>query len=182
MDDIPVFALLILVTTVSVISQAREQPPPLMASFSNAPDGARALRLWLEELGYPTSDQVIGLTFRLPEEAALSIMLEPQPGITPQEWQVIDEWVEEGGTLILAGHTPGAALAVRHYDFNLLYRPDASTVYNVGMCHYGLGHPEDALAWVTQTLEIDPSFDAAREMRQELRAELDAAPTPDVSS
>ena len=48
-------------------------------------------------------------------------MLEPHRGITPDEWQEIDRWVEDGGTLVMAGDKFGMILAARHYQFTLMY-------------------------------------------------------------
>jgi tetratricopeptide (TPR) repeat protein len=56
-----------------------------------------------------------------------------------------------------------------------LYGPDLGTVYNMGMCHYGLGRLEDALAWVDQALELDPAFGPARDMRIRLQWEINRA-------
>lgn len=118
---IGLFVTLVLVTIVAAIYQAKEQEeaPPL-ASFSSAPDGARALRLWLEALGYSVSDEV-GETFRLPEDTDMMLMLEPFAGVTADEWETIDAWVESGGTLVLAGNRFQTTFAFRHYDFALAY-------------------------------------------------------------
>jgi hypothetical protein len=71
-------------------------------------------------LGYNVSDNV-SATFRLPEQAEVVLMLEPFPGITTDEWAEVDAYVENGGTLLLAGQGAGTALAGRHYQFNLAY-------------------------------------------------------------
>jgi hypothetical protein len=117
---IGLFLVLLLVTIAAAIQQTQEEVAPSLASFSSAPDGAQALWLWLDELDYSVSDEVF-VTFHPPEETSLILMLEPFAGITPNEWQTIDNWVEDGGTLVLAGDGFGAALAARHYQFNLAY-------------------------------------------------------------
>ncbi len=118
---IGLFVILVLVTLVAAIYQAREQEeaPPL-SSFSSAPDGARALWLWLEALGYSVSNEV-GQTFRLPENAGMVLMLEPLAGITADEWETMDAWVESGGTLVLAGDRFQTTFAVSHYGCALTY-------------------------------------------------------------
>jgi hypothetical protein len=125
---IGLFVILALITVAAAIQQTRNQTPPPLASFSTAPDGAQALWLWLDELGYPASNDVLPV-FRPPAEAGLMLMLEPFPGITPAEWEVIDEWVDEGGTLLLAGDQLGAVFAARHYQANLTYlEPSTATL------------------------------------------------------
>jgi hypothetical protein len=124
---IGLFLLLLLITIIAAIQQTKEEEeaPPL-SSFSSAPNGARALRLWLENLDYSVSDKIFS-TFRLPEDTGLALMLEPFVGITLDEWQEIDAWVEEGGTLVLAGDGFGTVLAARHYQFNLAYLDPPTT-------------------------------------------------------
>lgn len=119
---IGLFVVLLLVTVAAAIQQTREKGPPPLASFSSAPDGARALWLWLAELDYSVSDEA-SKVFHLPRETSLMLILEPFTEVTPNEWQTIDQWVEDGGALVLAGDQWGTALAVRHYEFNLRYLP-----------------------------------------------------------
>lgn len=123
---IGLLTILVIVTIVAAVYQARQMEgklPPL-ASFSSAPDGTRALRLWLERLGYTVSDEA-GETFRPPDSADITLILEPVAPITEREWQTIDAWVEHGGTLVLAGEsrwfTSYIALAAGHYGFGLAY-------------------------------------------------------------
>ena len=110
--------VLVIVTIAAAIQQNQEQIAPPLASFSSAPDGARALWLWLDELGYPVSDEVFG-EFRPPDDTGLMLILEPTIIITGNEWETIDSWVEEGGTLVLAGEGARMLLAARHYAFDL---------------------------------------------------------------
>jgi hypothetical protein len=117
---IGLFLVLLLVTIVAAIQQTQKETAPLLASFSSAPDGGRALWLWLDELDYSVSDQLFA-PFQPPEDTAVMLLLEPFPGITPDEWEAIDNWVADGGTLVMVGDTFGAALAARHYQFNLTY-------------------------------------------------------------
>ncbi|MEJ2749619.1 MAG: DUF4350 domain-containing protein [Anaerolineae bacterium] len=58
-------------------------------------------------------------TFDLPADLDLIFMLEPYPGITEEQWTALDDWIEAGGTLVLAGSGQGAFLAARHFDFTL---------------------------------------------------------------
>lgn len=124
---IGLFVLLAVITAVGIVQQVQQETthPPL-ASFSNQPDGARALQLWLDSLGYRV-DNDVAAAFRIPPDAGLVLMLEPFPGIEAAEWEQIDAWVEEGGTLLLAGSSFGTNLALRHYDFGLTFRPVTTT-------------------------------------------------------
>jgi hypothetical protein len=111
-------ALLMAISVIAALQQMQAAELPALSASSNAPDGARALRLWLEELGYPVSDQP-GATFAPPAEARLILMLEPTTQVTMAEWTLLDEWVEAGGTLILAGSRFAAFAAFGYYDVSL---------------------------------------------------------------
>jgi hypothetical protein len=130
---IGLLALLVIVTVVAAISQARQEEdsmPPL-ASFSSAPNGTRALRLWLEEIGYTVSDDV-GETFAPPQDADVMLILEPTSPITEQEWEMIDTWVERGGTLVLVGegnwYWSFTAPAIHHYGPRLDYLAGSDSI------------------------------------------------------
>jgi hypothetical protein len=110
--------VLVAVVTAAAVHQAHQQEPPPLASFSDAPDGARALRLWLEALDYPVLDERQSF-FSIPQDASLAWILEPTVAILPGEWDLIDAWVEDGGTLILAGDRLAAWQAFGHYDARL---------------------------------------------------------------
>jgi hypothetical protein len=114
-------ALLVTITIAAAVQQARAQTtsPPLSSSSSSA-DGARALWLWLDELGYTVSSAV-DVGFTVPDGTRLVLLLEPTAGIESGEWNVLDRWVEAGGTLVLAGDGLGTAFALRHYEFDLRY-------------------------------------------------------------
>jgi hypothetical protein len=123
---IGLLAVLLLVTIAAAVYQARgEEHNVPLSSFSSAPNGARALHLWLSELGYPVSNEP-NSTFHLARETGLTLILEPFTGITPDEWETIDAWVEEGGTLVLAGERWGTLSAARHYDFSMAYLDEES--------------------------------------------------------
>jgi len=64
--------------------------------------------------------------------------------------------------------------ALDYFQHSLwLYGPDASTVYNMGMCHYCLRQLEAALTCVDQALELDAAFEPARGMRIKIQVEMD---------
>jgi tetratricopeptide (TPR) repeat protein len=47
----------------------------------------------------------------------------------------------------------------------------ATTSYNLGLCALGLGRPSDALAYMAEACDLDPSFEAARNSRARLEKE-----------
>lgn len=116
-------ALLLVVTAAAAVQEARaeiRESAPALSSLSTRPAGAAALRAWLDELGYTVSDHV-GLGFDVPAGTRLVWLLEPSTRIEVDEWKVLDRWVEEGGTLVLAGDGLGTAFALRHWDLDLHY-------------------------------------------------------------
>ncbi|MGQ0720418.1 MAG: DUF4350 domain-containing protein [Candidatus Eiseniibacteriota bacterium] len=78
-----------------------------VSASSTAPRGARALWLWLRELGYPTR------SWRRPlgalEEPEALCVLEPSQAVTPDGASALLDWVARGGVLFLA---PGADSAL----------------------------------------------------------------------
>ncbi len=119
--------ILAAVTVAAALQQTREAEPPPLASFSAAPNGARALFLWLGELGYVASGDALEV-FDIPEEVMLLFVLEPTLTITASEWERIDAWVEQGGTLVVAGQNFAAGLAAGHYEFTLVYQAITTTL------------------------------------------------------
>lgn len=117
---IGLLAVLTILTVFAAIRQTQQEVAPPLASTSTAPNGGYALWLWLGELGYQLDDGALEI-FRVPEEAELMLMLEPINPVAPGEWELIDEWIDDGGTLVLAGEGVVSAIAARHYGFTLTY-------------------------------------------------------------
>jgi uncharacterized protein DUF4350 len=114
-------ALLIVITVGSALLTAhQEEAPPPLASFSSAPNGARALQLWVEQLGYGIYDSPVR-RYTIPPTMKVVFVLEPTELINEDEWNELDQWVDEGGTLIMAGDQLYASFAMEHYDFVLGY-------------------------------------------------------------
>ena len=114
------FALLALITAAAAATQTRAAQLPPLSSRSNQPDGAHALFLWLDRLGYRADDGV-SQGFDLPANTRAVLVLEPTQPILEDEWQVLDEWVEDGGVLVLAGAGFTSLSAMRHYDVGLRF-------------------------------------------------------------
>src|SRR5262245_54475382 len=106
--------LLVLVTIAAAIQQTDSSHLPALTSASSAPTGGRALSLWLGQLGYTVDDKVPA-TFQPPSNTSLILLLEPITEVTVEEWQLLDNWVEGGGTLLLAGEGYEMAEAAGHY-------------------------------------------------------------------
>jgi hypothetical protein len=115
-----IIAALLLVTVLTGIQQGKEPPIPYL-STSAAPDGALALKLWLDELGYANVSS--SLTNFDPQDSTTMFILQPLLEISKNEWNVLDQWVEQGGLLILAGDNAQTDAAMGHYDFSLTYLP-----------------------------------------------------------
>ena len=105
-----------LITIMTVIQQVRSQivDPPL-SSFSTTANGAQALYRWLEAIGF-TVDDTVDNTFAIPESTDTVFILEPSEPISNFEWATLDAWVENGGTLLLAGQEFQTLPAFAHYD------------------------------------------------------------------
>jgi hypothetical protein len=109
--------LLILVTAGAALQQSQTADIPYLSN-SSLPDGALALKLWLSELDYHVIDTV-AVDFFVPQEADLVFMLQPLGAVTQTEWQDLDRWVKDGGTLVLAGDMYPTFQAMEHYGFTL---------------------------------------------------------------
>ncbi len=111
--------ILSILTIMLAIAQSddNEDYPPLV-SFSRQRDGAMALRLWLENMGFEVQNETQS-EFSIPAETGTMLMLAPNTLVTAEEWQAIDQFVSAGGTLILIGDSFRAADAFEHYQFNL---------------------------------------------------------------
>lgn len=117
------FLLLTIFTTITVVQQAQASlvDPPL-ASFSTQPQGSRALWLYLESQEVKLTDTV-GRFFGVPAGVNLALVLEPVIEFTPGEWEVMHGWVEDGGTLLIAGSGPVSAGLADRLDMRLGLAP-----------------------------------------------------------
>jgi hypothetical protein len=111
-------AVLVITTIVAVFWQTRKAALPALSSASSERDGARALRLWLEQKGFRVSRESEP-EYRPPVDADLIFMLEPYYDSDGDHWRMLDEWVEAGGTLFVAGEGWGVDEIFSHYDFGM---------------------------------------------------------------
>lgn len=98
-------AAILLIALVAITSygasQSEERVYPAGSAYSNRPDGARALKLWLDELGYNTT--MLANSFWPDRKTALLLMLSPSETINQAAAAAINRWINDGGTLLFAG-------------------------------------------------------------------------------
>lgn len=118
---IGVIVLLVIITVLTAAQEESQRQYPRLSSLSSAPDGALALKLWMQELHYNVNEQVLA-DFAPPENTSILFMLEP---LFPTEGEMdsVDTWVENGGTLIAVGESYGMYSLIDHYDFFFNYLP-----------------------------------------------------------
>ncbi|MEM7030470.1 MAG: DUF4350 domain-containing protein, partial [Chloroflexota bacterium] len=110
---------LFVVTGFAAVQQAQVPNLPALYSDSAAPDGAKALRLWLSELGYQVLTDPVP-SFLPPEDTDVTLILAPLIPLTDEDWQILDPWVDAGGTVIIVGDDRFRMAPVfRHYRFDL---------------------------------------------------------------
>ena len=118
---IGIILLLVIITTFAVLQRGTKKVYPTLSSISPAPDGALALKLWVEELKYGVDDEVL-TNFAPPKDTSIVFMLEPLFP-TEDELASVDQWVEDGGTLIAIGEQYGMYSLIDHYKFYFNYLP-----------------------------------------------------------
>lgn len=108
-------ALLIISGVIAAISSSRRGTSQTTAAFptydvhSSGPQGTRALFLWLANLGYqPTT--LAYQSFHLSQQNGILFMLFPSVNPGSQQVASILNWVNGGGTLVLAAGTSNALL------------------------------------------------------------------------
>lgn len=112
-------ALLAALTVLAAVQRpAGDDVLPPLASVSAQPNGAKALRLWLAELGYAVDDRTQA-AFGPPDDAAVALVLEPLYPVTADEGAALEQWVEGGGLLLAAGDGPSMSGLLRRFNFRL---------------------------------------------------------------
>jgi len=98
---IGVILLLVIVSTFAALQKKTEATYPPLSTISTTPDGALALKLWVKGLKYNVAEDVL-TNFAPPKNTSILFMLEP---LFPTEGDMksVDQWVENGGTLIAIG-------------------------------------------------------------------------------
>jgi len=116
-------ALMFLAVLVGARQDAGDDTPPPLSSYSTAADGTRALALWLEALGHPVR-RAEGIGFRLDRDDRLLFVFFPAQGFSPREVHEVAQWVEQGGTLIVATQAWGADALLDHWELDVRFLDD----------------------------------------------------------
>lgn len=118
---IGILLALVIVTAFAAFQDTDEEQVPYV-STSSQPNGTLALKLWLNELGYKTVESST-LSFSPGVDVKIIFMIQPFVTVTPDEWKLLDQWVENGGTLIIAGRNNITNAAMQHFEFRYSYMP-----------------------------------------------------------
>ncbi len=119
-------ALLILLTFATVLLierlQAAQQNEIPLSTTSDADQGASALASWLAEMEYEVVTSDVLTEFAVPAGTDVIFMLEPIDRVTASEHEVLNRWVNDGGTMIVSGQA--AVTAEYLTNFNLTLQPN----------------------------------------------------------
>ncbi len=110
--------LIVIMTLVALGQQGQNQDLPALTTLSSAPNGAMALKLWLQQMDYTILDETLS-SYELPQTAKIAFVLQPS-FIEPDDLKAIDAWVINGGTLIAAGGF-GFGDLTEHFNFKITY-------------------------------------------------------------
>lgn len=100
---------------------------PSLSVYSAAPNGAKALRLWLDELGYPVRT-IEGRPYRVPRATDTVLVLAPVQPLERAEVDALERWVrDDGGRLILGVEGFGTDEALDRFGLGLRALPAAVT-------------------------------------------------------
>ncbi|HLY29329.1 MAG TPA: DUF4350 domain-containing protein [Aggregatilineales bacterium] len=98
---VAVLAGLLLVAILVVLTGAQSGPP--LSIYSTDPDGAMALSLWLQKLGYSVREWIPDA---VPQPAdGMLFVLAPLTSYSQSETAKIHQWVSDGHTLVVAGES-----------------------------------------------------------------------------
>ena len=104
---------------------------PELSARSNAPNGARVLRLWLEALGYQV-EEIDEEPYGVPDGTAAMLVLQPSTDFDPAALDQLQAWVEDGGQLVLVAAGRGSRRLLERFGLSLEFtgerRGDAAVV------------------------------------------------------
>jgi hypothetical protein len=112
--------VLVILAAISVVVAPAPEAPPLSVRSADR-DGAMALQMWLRRSGYDVREV---LSYNQLETIDVLFVLEPLLFIyTGEEAQLLQSWVEEGHTLIIAGTPLAVNALLAPYDLSLNFLP-----------------------------------------------------------
>ncbi|MCL4870775.1 MAG: hypothetical protein KJ063_17585 [Anaerolineae bacterium] len=106
-----VILLLIIGLALFIQAMSNRANGPNYSRRSGNPLGARGFYLWLEKLDYTLNDSRL-TEYAIPAGVDMVIMLEPA-GVSDEVYQIVNQWVRQGGTLLLAGEGDGTRTLAR---------------------------------------------------------------------
>jgi hypothetical protein len=100
----------------------------MFSSLSPAPDGTKALYTLLGDLGYGTRRSLVPLDGIDRDGTDVVVMVQPLLPLSPAEHDALVGWIEEGGTVLLAGRMmdqgPLGQLSFAPDDLFAMHHPD----------------------------------------------------------
>ena len=115
---IGLIAVLLIISIYAAVRDAESAAAPPYISTSNQPQGTKALNMWLDRLEFDVSTQKLN-DYEVPSDTSAMVLLEPSNAFTPQEFETLDAWLDEGGTLLVAGDGDVVTQIARHFDIGL---------------------------------------------------------------
>lgn len=96
----------LLVVALLLVPPSGERLPDLTV-YSSAPTGGKALRLWLDRLGYTTAT-LEAADYRVPDATGTLLVLAPSQPVTTFQADTLERWVREGGRLVVVADSRAA--------------------------------------------------------------------------
>lgn len=99
--------LLVGLVSIAASEPERDESGPLLRTSSSGENGARALMIWLSDLGYEPNTLAF-TQFSVADSTRVLFVLRPTHAFSDSDIQEITVWVERGGVLIVAADSPNA--------------------------------------------------------------------------
>jgi hypothetical protein len=122
--------LALVVVTAAAALQQNKMPVIPYLSTSSEPDGVLALSMWLKDLGYESTESS-QTAFEPSQNVKTIFIIQPLILVSENEWKLIDEWLEGGGVLVIAGDNSQTADALDHFDFSRIYLKEQAAELSV---------------------------------------------------